>query len=286
MRWLIIGARGQLGQELLSYLDALPHTTVVGTDLPECDVRLPTVLGPVIYAVKPEIVVNLAAFHEVDRCESDAESAFAVNAVGALNVARAAQAVEAKLIHLSTDYVFSGEGRDTPYHESDHPGPRSIYAASKFAGETLIATYAPQAAVIRSCGLYGGFTPRAKPNNIVQALLLAAREGKPLRVVDDQICTPTWTRPLAEAIWLAADRDLCGPVHASCRGACSWHAFAEKLFELAGVKADLKAVSSAEYGAKAKRPAYSVLDNAALRESGHDPFPTWEEALAEYLRMS
>lgn len=285
MRWLIIGASGQLGQELLCYLDALPHTAVVGADLPECDVRRPETLEAILFAARPEVVVNLAAFHEVDRCEDEPEAAFAVNAVGALNVARAAKAVGAKLIHLSSDYVFSGEGRHTPYTEDEQPAPQSVYAASKYAAETLLAAYAPQAAIIRTCGLYGGFTPRAKPHNIVQALLKAAKEGRALRVVDDQICTPTWTRPLAEAIWQVAQTDLCGPIHATCGGGCSWYAFAAKLFELAGINATLSAVSSADYAAKAPRPRYSVLDNSRLRHSGHDPFPSWEEALAEYLHM-
>ncbi|RJO63448.1 MAG: dTDP-4-dehydrorhamnose reductase [Myxococcales bacterium] len=279
---LIVGANGQLGRDLLAAA-ARRGLEAAGRDLPELDVSDPQALRQAMEDLRPWAVVNCAAFHEVDRCESELDAAFRVNALGALQAARAAKAAGAKFVHLSTDYVFDGIDRRTPYFETDEPAPRSVYAKSKRAGELLALSAYSAAVVVRSCGLYGVHPPAGKPYNFPQIMLKLAREEKPIRVVDDQICTPTWTQPLAETILNVLDSPLAGIVHATAQGQCSWCEFAQAIFALAGVEADVKPISSADYGAAAPRPAYSVLENARLKAAGLDALAPWRTMLAAYL---
>ncbi len=283
----IIGARGQLGSDL-SERAAEHGFTVLSLGRPEGDVTDPKALARIFEARRPEAVVNTAAFHVVDRCESESAEAFAVNALGARNAARAAKAVGARFLHLSTDYVFHGDAaRQTPFTENDRPAPASVYAASKLAGEHLLLAAFPEALVVRTCGLYGLHPPRAKGDNFPQLMIRLAKSGKPLRVVADQICTPTFTRHLAEAVFTLLDSPLRGVVHVTDRGACSWYEFARTVLDLAGIEADLAPVTAEEYGAAAPRPPYSVLENKRLAElCSADPMPRWPDALEEYLKSA
>lgn len=281
-RWVILGAEGQLGREMRARLAGEP-VACVGLDYPAVDVRDEAGLCAALADAKPDVVLNLAAFHVVDACEEDPAAAFAVNAIGAWHVARICRALDAKLLHVSTDYVFSGAGRTVPFTESDPPTPCSVYGASKAAGEQLVLAYAPEAIVVRSGGLYGAYTPKAKPYNIAAAFLAAAREGRPLRAVTDQVVSPTWTKPLAEALFRLAASDLHGLVHAACHGACSWYEFASFLVRTAGYDTSVEPIDTARLGAKAARPAYAALDNAVLRAAALDPFPSWQDAIRGFI---
>ena len=284
MKVLLIGSKGQLGTEISLLAETDPAVDLAGLDYPEVDVCDAAFLRRILDEHRPRAVINTAAFHQVDRCEKEVRRSFEVNAFGALNIARETARIKARLIHFSTDYVFHDNPAKTPFTEDDPPDPRSVYAVSKRSGELLIAAYHPDAVVVRTCGLYGAALPAGKQPNFVQTMLRLARSGKRIRVVDDQVCTPTWTRPLAKVVLNLLGAPITGVVHATCQGACSWFEFARAIFELEGIDADLHPVPSGEYPTPACRPPYSVLDNAGLREAGLDMLPHWREALEGYLR--
>ena len=282
MRILLIGAAGQLGQDLLPVLEKRGHevTPVTHEQLEICAAEA---VRKAVAAIRAECLINTAAFHRVDDCEDQAERAFAVNVMGVRNLAQAAEQAGAALAHFSTDYVFGGE-KQTPYAETDLPQPLSIYAMSKLAGEFAARRYCSRHFVIRTCGLYGMGGSRSKGGNFVETMLRLAGQKKPIRVVADQIVTPTSTADLAERLLPLLESKRYGLYHMSSAGQCSWHEFAAEVFRLANVEADLHPTDSKSFGAKARRPAYSVLDNCEMRAAGIAEFRPWQEALADYMR--
>jgi dTDP-4-dehydrorhamnose reductase len=292
---LLIGAGGQLGTDLKN---SLPAATLVPLARADLDVTDPTAIERVLAAHQPAWVINTAAFHRVDDIERDPEAtrqAFLVNAAAVHHLARACTRHRARLVHLSTDYVFSG-GQDGgpagPYSESAAPAPMCGYGLSKLAGERLIhlaaAPERPAEAhvVVRSSGLYGVAGSAGKGGNFVETMLRMAREGKPIRVVDDQVTTPTYTRDLAEGIArLVAARPPGGVYHLTNGDACSWYEFARRIFTLCGLTPSLTPVSSAEFGAPARRPSPNgVLANTRAMALGLPALRPWPEALEAYLR--
>jgi dTDP-4-dehydrorhamnose reductase len=249
------------------------------------DLTRPDALRTVLAELRPDVVVNCAAYNFVDRAETEPEAAFAVNAWGVRTLALACRDLGCTLVHFSTDYVFGlDESRGTPYRETDAPGPVSVYGLSKLAGEYLVRSLCPRHVVIRTCGLYslwGG--SGGKGGNFVETVLRLAGQGKPLRVVADQVCTPSYTADVAATTAALLQTERPGLYHLTNAGACSWYEFAAAIFERAGVKADLTAITSAEYGAAARRPAYSVLAGDAYHGLGLPPLRPWHEALGAYL---
>ncbi|MER3420564.1 MAG: dTDP-4-dehydrorhamnose reductase [Chloroflexota bacterium] len=280
MRVLVFGARSQLGHDLLH---AWPDAETRALSHRECDITDPAAVRAAVEAMRPHLVVNLAAAHRVDELEREPTAAFHVNAYGAWLVARWAAAVGAAVMWISTDYVFSGTAR-RPYQEEDSPGPVNAYGASKAAGERLVALANPRHYIVRSSGLYGVAGASGKGGNFVEAMLRLAREGRPLRVVNDQVLGPTATADLAATLVRLARSEAFGLYHITNAGAISWHDFAALIFRLTGTSAALTPVSSAEYAAPAPRPTYSVLANERLRTIGLPPLRPIEEALAAYLR--
>lgn len=292
MKILLIGANGQLGSDLMT---ALSGHHVLGTArgardesdggpsiaLDVCDARE---VRAVVSSFAPDVVLNTAAFHRVDDIEKDAAMALQVNALAAQQLALICRDAGCALLHVSTDYVFDGAKR-APYIEADPPNPLSAYGASKLAGELLIRAAWPRHYIVRTCGLYGLAGASGKGGNFVNTMLRLAGEGKPIKVVDDQVCTPTFTRDLAANIAALIESGEFGTYHITSAGACTWHAFAAEIFRQAGVQADLRPTTSAEFGAPARRPPYSVLENAGLQRLGIDRMRPWQEALAEYLRL-
>lgn len=248
----------------------------------DIDLAVPDTISGRLTALRPDVLVNCAAYNLVDKAEDDPAPAFAVNDVGVQHLANVCRDLGIRLVHVSTDYVFGADtARTTPYVETDTPGPVSQYGRSKLAGEQ--ATLAvPGNLAIRTCGLYGVWGNGGKGGNFVETMLRVAGQKKPLRVVADQWCTPTYTADLAEGIAKLIERGTTGLIHLTNSGDCSWHEFAAKIFELSGVAADLTTTTSAEYGAKAKRPGYSVLGSNRTDETGVQLRP-WAEALAAYL---
>ena len=279
---VIIGSNGQLGTDLTP---ALADFTVTGLTHADLDVTDGERARDVLTRLAPDVVINTSAYHKVDVCEDEPAASFAVNASGAYGLARLAAELDFTLVHFSSDYVFSGfEG--TPRRETDLPAPISVYGASKLAGETLARAYAPRHYVIRTTGLYGVAGASGKGGNFVETMLRLGKAG-PVRVVDDQVMTPTATADLAAAVaaLLRREREVpYGLYHITSGGQCSWYHFAKTIFALAGLTVDLTPSTTAESGSKARRPAFSVLDHGKWMAAGFAELRPWPEALADYLR--
>jgi len=281
MRVIIIGADGQLGSDLCR---AFPGDTVVPLYWPAFDLTRKLAAARTLAAGRPDVVLNTAAFHRVDECEEAVGPAFEVNAFAVRDLARLCRELGAVLVHFSTDYVFDGRKR-VPYVEDDRPAPLSVYAASKLAGELFLQAAGGRHFLVRTCGLFGLAGCREKGMNFVETMLHLDRSGRrPIRVVDDQVVTPTSTRELAERVAALIRTEAYGLYHLTNEGSCSWLEFARTIFGLLGREAELQAVSTADFGSKARRPAYSVLDKRKMKALGLPPFSSWKNALEDYLR--
>lgn len=228
-----------------------------------------------VEAIRPAWILNAAAYNEVDRAETDRERAFAVNAAGPGFLADAAARVGASIVHVSTDYVFDGK-KQAPYVESDEAKPVSVYGESKLEGERRVLNSAASACVLRTAGLYG-----ARGKNFVKTIRGAARDRRPLRVVNDQRVSPTWTANLATAIRDLLDTPVRGLFHVASRGSCTWYEFARAIV---GPETEVVPISSGELGRPARRPANSALASTRWEEAGLLPLPGWRVALEEFLR--
>jgi dTDP-4-dehydrorhamnose reductase len=280
MRVVILGAGGQLAQELA---EAFAGEEVLGLTHAQADICDTAVVERHVRSFRPDYLINTAAFHRVDECEDRVAESFAVNAVAVSQLARIANETRGALVHFSTDYVFDGNQRQ-PYCETDPPNPLSIYAMSKLAGEQVVRRYAERYILIRTCGLYGRTGRGSKRGNFVERMLRLAKARRPIRVVNDQILTPTSAKDLAAKLALLIQTERCGLYHMTSGGKCSWYEFAREIFRLAGLNPLLTPVTSAEFGARARRPFYSVLEHQALKEAGIADFRPWQEALADYMR--
>jgi dTDP-4-dehydrorhamnose reductase len=284
MRYAVLGAAGQLGRDLCPRLpgEVVPLSR---SNSPATDLARPDSLRALFDEVRPDVVINCAAYNFVDRAESEPQEAFAVNAWGVRELARLCGERDCLLLHFSTDYVFGLDAtRRQPWTESDAPGPVSVYGLSKLAGEYLVRSLCPRHLVIRTCGLYGVWGSGGKGGNFVETMLRLASQGKPLRVVDDQTCTPSYTVDVAETTLALLRMGQPGLYHVTNSGSCTWHELARTIFELSDVPANLTAIPSSGYPVPARRPAYSVLDHAGLRSLDILSPRPWRDALAAYLR--
>lgn len=279
MRVLLIGHLGQLGTDLRQAFGREELTLAGRNELPVQDAAR---VESAVEACRPDVILNCAAYHRVDDCEDHAEEAFAVNVFGVANLARAARRVDAVLVHFSTDYVFDAPRR-TPYVESDVPCPKCVYGVSKAAGELMLQSLWPKHFVCRVSGLYGRAGSREKGTNFVKTMLGLAKNGKSIRVVTDQVLTPTSTSDVAAAVRRLVATDHFGLYHLTNDGECSWFEFAQAIFHYAGLSPELCPTTSDEFPMKARRPAYSVLDNARLRSAGFGEMPHWRDALERYV---
>lgn len=277
---LLLGADGQLGTDLAAALEGPDLVTRIREEL---DVTDAAAVDRTVAAIGPAVVINATAANRVDAIEADLLPAFALNAVAVHHLARTAERHGARLVHFSTDYVFGGAGAG-PYAEDDPPAPPNAYGVSKLAGEQLVRSAGPRHLVIRTSGLYGVAGSREKGGNFVETMLRRARQRAPIRVVGDQVLSPTYTADLANAVAQLLAADLPGGVyHLTNSGACSWFEFARQIFALCGLEPDLQPTTSAALGAPARRPANSVLANTRLAALGLGPLRPWPEALAAYL---
>jgi dTDP-4-dehydrorhamnose reductase len=278
-RVAVIGANGQLGTDLVKAMSDWDLVPLTHSDLDICDF---VYTRKVLQDTKPEIVINTAAFNRVDECEEEVSKAFWVNAFAVRNLAKICADLDCVFVHISTDYVFDGR-KGSPYTEDDPPNPLSVYGSSKLAGESFARNFCPKHFVVRTCGLYGTAGSQAKGGNFVETMIRLAREGKPIRVVNDQVLTPTYTKDLAQKIKELLQTEAYGLYHITSSGQCSWYEFAGKIFELLGLKPDFGPTTSVEFSAKAKRPAYSVLAHSRLQQLGMDDLRPWLEVLQAYL---
>lgn len=271
---LVVGAAGMLGRDLLKLLGE----RACGVDIGEIDITSMESVLQVVGELKPQVVINCAAYTDVDGCESTIEKAMEVNGEGVGYLAFACREVGALLVQISTDYVFDG-GKGSPYLEDDAPCPLSVYGESKLAGE-LNAAFTPEYLIIRTQWLYG-----LQGKNFVETMLRLGSEQDEVTVVDDQTGSPTWTVDLASAIIALVDRGCRGIYHAANAGFCSWNDFARAIFEEAGLHVMVKPMTTAELARPARRPLYSTLDCGKLTaDTGFKPQP-WRNALREYLKL-
>ncbi len=283
MKVAIIGAKGQLGSDLMIAGNKRRGVEVVPFGRPQLDVLKPETISANLAGKGFDAIINTSAYHQVDLCEDEIAQSFAVNAEAVARLADFCSKEDITLAHCSTDYVFSGLKRKTPYSEEDAVEPLSVYGASKVAGEQLLRYRLKKHVIVRSTGLYGKAGSREKGMNFPRIMLKLARAGKPLKVVADQTCTATPTARLAEVFLDILEKNIYGTFHATCQGETSWYSLAKAIFEIKGIKADISPVTSADYGAKAIRPLYSVLGNARLQKEGLDNLPYWLPALEEFL---
>jgi dTDP-4-dehydrorhamnose reductase len=282
MRYLVIGALGQLGSDLVPRLAG----DVVPLGHPDVEITDPLSVSAALDAARPDVVVNCAAYNLVDQAEDEPDRAYSVNALGPRNLARACAARDTTLVHVSTDYVFGLDaGHTEPYRETDTPGPVSAYGLSKLAGEYFVRALCPRHFVVRTCGLYGRSATKAK-GNFVETMLRLGRERGRVRVVDDQRCTPTFTADLAAALVALLETTQYGLYHATNAGSATWCGFAREIFRRAGMNVTVAAIPSADFGAKARRPAQSVLNCERLQSVTGCRLRPWPEALGDYLGAS
>ncbi|ADI32009.1 dTDP-4-dehydrorhamnose reductase [Staphylothermus hellenicus] len=277
MRVAVIGASGQLGSDIVFVLgdDAIPltHQDVDVTDASSLDV---------IRDLKPDVIVNTAAYHKVDECELNPLKTFNVNSVGALNVAKIANEVDAINIYISTDFVFDGK-KGRPYNEDDQPNPVNVYGLSKYIGEIVTRNYSRKYYIIRLASLFGVKGARGKGGNFIDKITEKARRGEPIRVVDDMIMSPTYTKDVARMLKKLLElRPEYGVYHMVNEGYCSWYELAKTVFEIIGWDADIKPIKTRDLNLVARRPLFSALENRRLHKLGFRMRP-WREALKEYL---
>jgi dTDP-4-dehydrorhamnose reductase len=280
MKTLVLGSAGQLGRDLTPLLPG----EVVAATRADADFGTPGSLTALVRQHSPNLVVNCAAYNLVDKAEAEPDAAFAVNAWGVRELATACREADAKLVHVSTDYVFGlNAARATPFAEDDAPGPVSVYGLSKLCGEYVVRSLCPKHLVVRTCGLYGVWGSGGKGGNFVETMLRVAGQGKPLRVVNDQLCTPSYTKDVAATIAALIAAAATGLFHTTNAGGTTWHDLAAEVFRQAGVSANLSPIATAERNDPAKRPPYSVLSCAKLTTVGVPAPRPWREALAAYL---
>lgn len=277
MKVLLLGANGQLGSDI-SRLWHDPEVQLARATRAVADVTNAAAVTALLERERPAVVINTTAFHNLPIAEANPETCFRVNVVGGWNVARAARSVGARVVQVSTDYVFDGSKR-TPYLEDDARRAVNVYGAAKIATEDVVRQVDPGALIARVSGLYGLAGSAGKGGNFVETMLRLAREGKPVRVVADQVTSPTNTAEIAEALLPLVRDGTRGVVHLAAAGGCSWHEFAAAIFELNRLEPALEAVTTAEFGAPLERPMYSVLGTSrapALRD--------WRIGLQRYVR--
>jgi dTDP-4-dehydrorhamnose reductase len=283
MKVLLTGAAGQLGRALLA--GAPPGMQITALDVAELDITSSEAVAAAVAKLKPEAIINAAAYTQVDRAESDQPAAHAVNALGPENLARAANDAGARLIHISTDYVFSGAGT-TPYRPNDPTAPLGVYGKTKLEGEQRALKHCGKTLIVRTAWLYS-----ANGANFVHTMLKLMRERDELRVVADQHGAPTWAATLAHVVWAGVERPaLRGIYHWTDAGVTTWHGFAVAIQEealalgLLARQVPVRAIRTQEYPTPARRPAYSVLDSAAtVADFGVTQTP-WRDALRAMLK--
>lgn len=276
-RILITGCQGQLGKELNRFYAHKSDIEIVNTDVQEMDITDQKSVMQKIKEVNPDIIINCAAHTAVDNCEKEEELAYQINAIGPKNLSCAANEVNAVLIHLSSDYVFDGK-KGSPYVEGDEYAPQSVYGRTKLQGEDFVRRIAKKYFVIRTAWLYG------EGKNFVNAMLKAAENKKRIRVVCDQVGTPTSTKEVAKVIDILCESNQYGTYHATCEGECSWFEFAKTIFAYTGIDTLVEPIQTGEYNAIAERPLYSVLENKKLKTIMGYQMADWHDALKEYLQ--
>lgn len=272
---LVTGANGQLGKELVSI--SQDKYQIIGLSRIDLDITDESACLEIITKHKPYAIIHCAAYTAVDKAESVKDEAFRVNETGTKNIAQIARKLNSKFVYVSTDYVFDGLSNE-PYVEDDSVNPKTVYGASKLAGEKVVQQLAEKYFIVRTSWVFGKYG-----NNFVRTMLSLAMQNKPLKVVNDQIGCPTYTYDLAQLLLELIKSDKYGIYHASNSGICSWYEFASGIFEIAGLTVELSPCTTEDFPRPAPRPTYSVMSNEKLASNGFKPLRHWKEAVIDYL---
>lgn len=283
MKVAVIGANGQLGTDLVKVF-AGRHEVI---ELTHADIEIGDIdsVQTVLTRIAPQLVLSTAAAHNVAKCESDPDGTFRTNTIGALNLARVSADLDCTLLQYSTDYVFDGTKRQ-PYTETDAVCPQSVYAVSKYAGEQLVRSYCERYFVVRVSAIYGASPCRAKGSSFVSTMVRLAREKPEVRVVADEVVTPTWTKAIAQNTLALIETEAYDVYHMTCEGQASWYDVARLIFETLQLETPLYKAKAEDFPSVAKRPSYSVLDNGNLKKLGINQMPDWREALVSFLQAT
>lgn len=274
---IVTGCNGQLGRAVNKLYAEDNRYELVNTDVGELDITNIDEVMAFAREIKPYAIINCAAHTGVDACETEADKAYRINAIGARNLSIAATETDAKLIHISTDYVFDGKG-SRPYTEFDAVGPQGMYGRTKLAGENFVKEFADRYFIIRTAWLYGD------GKNFVKTMLRLSETNDRVRVVKDQVGSPTSAEELAKAAAYLLPTENYGLFHGTCEGSCSWAEFTEEIFRLAGKKTAVEPITTEEFGAAAPRPAYSILENYMFKLTSDFMFADWHDAIAKYIK--
>ena len=274
---IITGCNGQLGREMNRFYAGNTDIELINTDVDELDITNVDAVMKLAKEVQPYAIVNCAAYTAVDACETNQDLAFKVNAIGPRNLAIAARETGAKILHVSTDYVFDGT-KETPYYESDPICPQSVYGSTKAEAEKMVQQMADRFYILRTAWLYGD------GKNFAKTMLRLSETNDVVKVVGDQFGTPTSAYELTKGIDSLLFTNNYGLFHATCEGSCNWAEFAQEIFRLAGKNTKVQAITTAEYGAPANRPAHSVLENYMFKMTNGYMFADWHDAIEKYLK--
>lgn len=271
------GCNGQLGRAVNLFFKDNKDISFVNTDVGELDITNIDKVMELAREVQPYAIINCAAHTGVDACETEYDKAFKINAIGPRNLSIAARETGAKLMHISTDYVFDGKGT-RPYVETDATNPQGAYGSTKLAGENFVKDFADRYFILRTAWLYGD------GKNFAKTMLRLSETNEKVRVVGDQFGSPTSASELTKAINALLFTENYGMFHATCEGSCSWAEFAREVFRLAGKTTKVEAITTEEFGAPAPRPAYSILENRMFKLTTDFMFADWHDAIAEYMK--
>ncbi len=278
----LIGSTGQLGTDLKK---VIPAEYLVNLDYPDFDLTKKEIVREKLLTIKPDIIINTAAYNLVDRAEEFPDEALAVNYLGVKNLVDVCLELNCVLVHYSTDYVFgANSNRHTPYTEDDIPGPLNKYGESKLLGEKEVIARCQKYFVIRTSGLFGTAGSQGKGGNFIEAIIKKSQETGELQVVNDQILTPTYTLDLAKQTWDLIQTQHYGLYHTTSEGECSWYEFAREVMKYIDPEIKITPAKSSDYPSSAKRPAYSVLENKRLRQLGLNIMRPWQLTIPDYLK--
>lgn len=278
MKVLVTGVKGQLGYDVVRELEKRGHTAV-GVDIDEMDITDAAAVERVLTETQPEAVIHCSAFTAVDRAEDETELCRRVNVEGTKNIAKICKKLDCKMLYLSTDYIFSGDG-ERPWEPDDEASPLNAYGQSKYDGELALKKYVEKYFIVRISWVFG-----INGNNFIKTMLRLGRENGAVKVVDDQIGSPTYTYDLSRLLVDMIESDRYGAYHATNEGICSWYEFAKEIFRAAGMNdVSVTPVKSGEFPVKAKRPKNSRMSKEKLVANGFTLLPAWQDAVARYMK--
>ena len=275
---IVTGCNGQLGREINRFYNGRDDIDFINTDVEELDITNIEAVMKLAKEVKPYAIVNCAAYTAVDACETNRDLAFKVNVLGPRNLSIAASETGAKIVHISTDYVFDGT-KNTPYYEFDELCPKSVYGVTKAQAEEMVKQFANRYFILRTAWLYGD------GKNFVKTMLRLSETNDIVKVVGDQFGTPTSASELVKGIDSLLFTDNYGLFHATCEGSCNWAEFAEEIFKLTGKNTKVQKITTQEYNAPANRPAHSILENYMFKMTNGYIFADWKDAIREYINQ-